>query len=298
MTKSIKPIHNWRAMVKMQSKVGFSFVVISFSVVISSSCSKEKIPEEGHQGISPKIITPDKQKKNPAPKPMVNLEIQKNIILLRSKDMNERRRGIDELESRMKDPIEIQSIDGVTAELLAYLSKWDENSYKAALLIGLLNDQNAIVPIRAILEDRKNIISKMDDRYVLVPRMKNACLKALVRLGEEDAKKEVSSLVRSKQIADISNGIDCISYAAKKDMFPILTTLLKDKRDASNIAPSGGSYYLRICDLALNAINAHEPLALSFLVQRGLRYSDSQLDEAERLATNRARPVPSALRKE
>lgn len=215
-------------------------------------------------------------------KSTVTEQIGRNATLLKSQDMNTRRKAIDEMFS-MSSKVSLMSADSsVAGDLTDYAQKWDENSYKAVLLLGRMGAAQSKTMLKSILEESRGIVGPMDDRYVLAPQMQLACLKALLRLKDDEAEKEVLSLLGSNEVESRVKGIECISYADDKKLIPKLVPLLDDKRDAVNVAPSGASYFIRVCDLAANAITDVGQMKLSFDVQYGTRYSDEQLGELRR----------------
>ncbi|MGI6598338.1 MAG: HEAT repeat domain-containing protein [Kiritimatiellia bacterium] len=214
----------------------------------------------------------------------VTEQIGRNAALLKSHDMNTRRRAIDEMFSMSSKVSEMARDPSVAVGLSDYAQKWDENSYKAVLLLGRMGAEQSRPMLKSILAESRGIVGPMDDRYVLAPRMQMACLKALLRLKDDEAEKEVLSLLGSNEAESRVKGIECISYADDKKLIPHLVPLLDDKRDAVNVAPSGANYFIRVCDLAVNAIASISQTKTSFIVQNGARYSDDQLGEVRRNA--------------
>ena len=210
--------------------------------------------------------------------------IGRNAALLKSQDMNARRRAINEMFSMSPQVSEMAGDSSVADSLIDYAQKWDENSYKAVLLLGRMDAEQSKAMLRSLLSESRGIVGPMDDRYILAPRMQLACLKALLRLKDDEARKEVVSLLSSSNVESCVKGIECVSFAADKTLIPNLLALLDDKRDAVNIAPSGANYFIRVCDLAMNAIASISQTKTSFAVQNGARYSDDQLIEARRIA--------------
>ncbi len=209
---------------------------------------------------------------------MIN-PVRENILLLKSIDKNERRLAIDGLYNELTHHLEPAKGLDIRNDLMEYIQKWDEHSYKAALLLGKIGDKRALPILKAVLTESQQITGIMDDRYIIAPQMQLACLKALLLLRDRAAYQEVKDLLNADDVETRGKGIDCILYAKRQDMIPDLLPLLDDKRDAINISPSGGAYYLRICDLALNAIFDIINVSISFEVQYGKKYSDRQISE-------------------
>ena len=213
-------------------------------------------------------------------------QVEKALKALKSADINDRRNAADELSRLSSDLAGWPDIRSLSTNLIEYLQRWDENSYKAALLLGDIGRNDSVPILRSVLKKADGIKDEMDDRKVIAPRMKEACLKALLKLREPEAQTEIKKMLEGTSPQQRANAIEAISYAGRKDMVKLLVPLLDDDRDAVNIAPSGGSFYLRVCDLAVNTIVDLAKLSVSFSIQRGEKYTPNQIDEVKRLLTH------------
>ena len=203
------------------------------------------------------------------------------IDRLNDPDFNVRRCAIDGLHGYPREILRSRQSAEMFEAFREYLGRWDQHSYKAALLISDLADTASMAALRGVLEEAEGIDSTSDPRTVMVPSMKSACLKALVGLGEAEAVDTARMLLRANDVTGIVLGIDCFVYSGKEEFIADVLSLLDDKRDAVNISPSGGEYYLRVRDLALNALMDLSEVQPSFVVQHGARYSDDQVGEVK-----------------
>ena len=209
--------------------------------------------------------------------------IAQNVKALSSHDKNKRREAMDSIFRVIRtnrSEVYISQVD--REEIRRYMLRWDENSDKAALTLGLLQDRASVSSLLQVMKESRRIQSKndpMDDRNVLAPRMELACLTALLALNDADAIQEVKQLLKKDTVASISRAIGCIQFAKKAELIPEILPLLNDTRDAVNIAPSGGEYYLRVCDIAINAIYAISKVNVSFNIQYGERYNEQMISE-------------------
>ena len=209
--------------------------------------------------------------------------IAQNVKALSSHDKNARREAMEAIfrESKINRwEVSLSQVD--REEIRRHMLRWDENSDKAALILGQLRDEESVSSIRQVMKEARRIQSKkdpMDDRNVLAPRMELACLTALLVLNDADAIQDVKQLLKEDTIASRYRAIGCIQSAEKAELIPELLPLLNDTRDAVNIAPSGGEYYLRVCDVAINAIDAISKVNVSFTIQHGKRYNEQMISE-------------------
>ncbi len=207
---------------------------------------------------------------------------ERYIAKFKSSDANAQYEAVDYFEQMAAKKGLALPADLSRTDLEAYLKRWAGNSDNAALLLGRLNRKESIALLKERMAEAEEIERKADDmdhRNALAPKVRMACLKALVRLRDEKAIQNVRSLLQSNKVEDRARGIECISFANDRTLVPDLLPLLDDKRDAVNIAPTGASYYLRICDLAVDAVAGIGEVKTSFTVQRGARYTDEQITE-------------------
>jgi hypothetical protein len=207
---------------------------------------------------------------------------ERYMAKFKSSDANAQYEAVDYFEHMAAKTGLAIPADLSRTDLEAYLKRWAGNSDNAALLLGRLGRKESIALLKEQMAEAEEIERKADDmdhRNALAPKVRLACLKALVRLRDEKAMQDVRSLLQSNRVEDRARGIECISFANDRTLILDLVPLLDDKRDAVNIAPTGASYYLRICDLAVDAVAEIGEVRTSFTVQRGARYSDEQIAE-------------------
>ncbi|HQP98801.1 MAG TPA: hypothetical protein PLY86_10125, partial [bacterium] len=123
----------------------------------------------------------------------------------------------------------------------------------------------------------------IDERLVALPKVKSACLKALFKLGEESGEKSVLAALEGDDIRSRVFAIEAIEYASRKDLLKRFLPLLEDKRDAMPGLESspGGTNYLKVRDLATNAIARMTGAEFSFKIQNLFSYTDAQINEVK-----------------
>jgi hypothetical protein len=174
------------------------------------------------------------------------------------------------------------SPDKMLEVLAVHAGRWCGTSDKAALLIGDLGGKSQMDALRKILRQAGTIHGDMDVRTHLVPRMEDACVKALFKLGDKNATERVRASLKRRDIPSIVFAIEAVAYAGKKEYLSQLLPLLDDTRDARKIAP-GWNYYLKVRDLALNAIVEVSGIRPSFRLQSHTRYTDDEVAEVKKL---------------
>jgi hypothetical protein len=210
----------------------------------------------------------------------VSETIDRSLGGMASPDRNIRREAIGDLYRLHKQgAIDRASTRISRTALRKYATRWDEKSDKAVLLLGSYGGDSDIPTIRGLMNDAEAITGDMDDRKVLVPRVKAACLKALLKLNDTNAVAEVTALLRADDVASRLQAVECVAFAQSNELIPETLALLQDSRDAVNISPSGGKYYLRICDVALNAVASISKVDVSFTVRNGERYGEQMINE-------------------
>lgn len=217
-------------------------------------------------------------------KTSVSREIRQYIVKFKSSDISLQSDAINFFEYMSEKKGKALPKDLSRIDMETYLKRWAGNSDKAALLLGRIGNKESVATLKKVKTDAEQIersANVVDIRNNLAPKVRLACLKSLLRLKDEDAVQEVSSLLQSSTIEDRVRGVECVSFAETTTFTTELLSLLNDKHDAVNIAPSGAKYFLRICDITVNAITSIYKIKSSF-VQHGERYSDEQIDEIRR----------------
>jgi hypothetical protein len=196
-----------------------------------------------------------------------------------------------------KYPIEVLNKDSskrMVEALLTHARRWRGGSCDAVLLIGDVGAKTAAEDLHMILEEAKAIQGDVndkdiadpekfweDERMTLVPRMKQACIKALFKLGDHKATDEVRASLKSHDLSAKAFGIEAVAYANKKEYINEVFAFLDDEREA--VMPPGWPVRLRIKDLAVNAIVPLSGIQPSFRLGRLGRYTDDQVAEVKRL---------------
>lgn len=197
-------------------------------------------------------------------------------------DKNVRERAINAL-SRFPKALVAGGGQPVIDSLGLLVKRWDANSGKAALLLGDLGATDKLPVLRSALAETRTV-SETDmktSRYVLVARRKVDFTKALFKLGDQDAADTVrQSLKQTTDIKKRAQAIDAVAYADKAAFVSELVPLLNDTRDAEKFGLGGTNYYLRIRDLAVNAIADVAKGKLPFEVYRGKHYTDAEAQQA------------------
>lgn len=154
----------------------------------------------------------------------------------------------------------------------------------AARLAGRLGDRRCI-PL--LLETQARCEQEMlqadinEGSLRRVRRVHGGCLGALLRLGHTQSVVQVQAMLQSSNLLDRVEGVESVVYARNQSLVPELLRLLEDKRDAVHAGLSGSPYFIRICDLALNAAAEMRGLNTSFERRANLRYSDAHIHEVD-----------------
>ncbi len=167
-------------------------------------------------------------------------------------------------------------------ELLAkHAARRTGSSYMAALLIGDLGGKSQMDALRKILKQAESIWRDVDHRTVHVAELRDSCLKALFKLGDEKTTQTVVASLKRDDVASIVFGIEAVAYAGKKEYIKDLLPFLGDNRDA--VRPSPGWNYLRVRDIAVNAIVELSGVRPSFKLRTFTPYTDEQVAEVKKL---------------
>lgn len=198
---------------------------------------------------------------------------------LGSADRNERRMVMEEVLSMVErgggGDLPVEAIRAIRD----HAGRWEENSDKAILALGLLGDRSSMALVRSVWKECGQVgKNPLDDRIVLIPRMRKACVMALCKLGDAEAAAEVERLLDSDTPMEIAEGIECAAHGGAGRFAGRLATLLEDDRDAVNVAPSGAFYWLRVCNLAAAALVKAFPASQPEGIQPGVRWEKWQLE--------------------
>lgn len=137
------------------------------------------------------------------------------------------------------------------------------------LLLGETGDQGKI----AILKSR---LSGEKDENAL-----HAASLALARLGDSTARQEVIARLHQWETKERVNALKDLPYVSDRSLLRQILPLLDDTCDAINMGRSHGpSYFLRVCDVAINVAN--EMLGGGFAWAQPIkRYSPQEIEQAK-----------------
>lgn len=176
--------------------------------------------------------------------------------MLQDHDSNVRRRALNAIHkiNRTHQIKDQQTIAPLRSSLIAYAWKGDEDSFVAVLILGQLAGRECLPELNRLRDEATSLTKNGGGSAVVAMRTENACLKALAKLGDSRTRKEVAGLLESSDPKVRVRGIDVVQYVGK-DMAAALVPLLQDERDALDVSPSmQGNYFLRVCDIAANAL--------------------------------------------
>ncbi len=142
----------------------------------------------------------------------------------------------------------------------------------SALILGELGDAEAASMLRA----RQPLESAASTRQAMTL--------ALARLQDEQALSAVELALRRPQPVQRVTALDYFRYVGHPQLVPTVISLLQDTRDALNAGLSHGPLYIRVCDVAVNALDAVLDHPFPFKPEHGRRYTDQELKRAAELA--------------
>jgi len=193
---------------------------------------------------------------------------------LDDEDANVRRRAMTSLHEIADYNLSAITDDQLPA-FVRYGKGTDESADLAISIIGTIAGQDGIPIVKEICESATSQIASGGGMAIIGKRKKEACLRVLARLGDQDARNRVRQLLTSQSPKDRAQGIEVVSYVGE-DMVDELGPLLSDKRDAADISPSkAGDYFLRVCDLAADVIR--DVFHVELDTQKHSRYTEHDL---------------------
>jgi len=138
------------------------------------------------------------------------------------------------------------------------------------LLLGKLDDQEAILPLGRQLDDEEN-------KSVI-----KSIKLALARLGNEKCKNEFVSYLADDEPDDRLRAIEDLEYINDKQLAKNLLPLLDDQSDAYEIGDPDDPEYSRICDAAIYLVSDWYGQPFGFEVYDEKIYSDEEIEEARK----------------
>jgi HEAT repeat protein len=184
-------------------------------------------------------------------------------------------RALDDSEDMVRATAARLLHNRYTAEELPVLLKQiaeNEDEYvreQAALIVGKIGDASAIAPL-----ERQAAIER--DGHA-----KQAMSLALARLGDRAHLTEYVNRLRRDDPKARASALHELDYLNERRLVRFVLPLLDDKRDAENVGPSHAHYWIRVCDVAINALDALLRHPFPFAVTPFQRYSDQQLQQAK-----------------
>ena len=166
--------------------------------------------------------------------------------------------------------------------LTGHAGSWEESSYKAVLLIGDLRGASKMSSLRSILREAKRVHGRWDIQTLLGPTTSNACLKALFKLGDEEAARAVLASLNQRDVSSVVFGIEALGYARKTEYLKELLPFMHDTRDAVPIG-ADVNRYLKIRDIAVNAAAEILGTSFPFRLRKLSSYTDQEVAEVKRL---------------
>lgn len=156
----------------------------------------------------------------------------------------------------------------------------DENVREhAALALGRIGNASTVNALH-----RRLGVEKDEDA-------RHAMSLAMARLGDKAASKRFAERFRSREPKALAAALKDYAYVADPRFLPDVLPLLDDARDALNMAPSNAVFFVRVCDLAVVALDAALAHPFSFEVSQVKRYPPEELNQAREVVRKRAAGV-------
>jgi HEAT repeat protein len=139
---------------------------------------------------------------------------------------------------------------------------------QVALALGTLGDKAAIEPLR---------IQFAREGY---PDAKHAMSLALARLGDAEHRQAyLDRLIQNGPPLRVA-ALEDLPYLNDRTLAQEIVPLLEDLRDAKNVGPSHGPFWIRVCDVAVNSLDELLDHPFPFKVEVVKRYTQAELDQA------------------
>jgi HEAT repeat protein len=191
-----------------------------------------------------------------------------------------RRAFLNALEDREEDVrdravqgIEHHATDHDLERIVAQLKTHGDEFVRErlALVIGRIAGRSAVTDLKQVLEAGQP------------KEVSEAIRLAMARLGDADSKAVVLAGLESPDIDTRRMAIEHFVYLRDPASAPRLLPLLDDRRDALKAGPTPSKHYLRICDLAMDALGeVLGSAAFPFATGQNRRYSEEELATAKR----------------
>lgn len=142
---------------------------------------------------------------------------------------------------------------------------------QSALLIGRIGDVTAVEPLKA------QYAVEVDQNA------KQALSLALAKLANQEHRTAYINRLGSGTPAEIGDALKDLQYLADRSLVPQVQLLIDDGRDAHQVGPSHAHYYIRVCDMAINALSTLLSQPFPFELGEFKRYSTDELLQAKQL---------------
>ncbi|HOE10334.1 MAG TPA: hypothetical protein PLQ35_02160 [bacterium] len=233
---------------------------------------------------------------------------------LKDKDAVVRQYAMRVLSECSVDALQKSDPDVTVRALEEHALEWDVLSHSAVLLLGRLGFESSKTSLRTLLEQAaelqtrmglgKAVIPELDTeireslwrregvwnyRMDLVPAMKDACLKALFRMNDEEASGIVLGALEGDDALSTTFAVEAVIYASRKDLLRNLLVLVKNdgevklEKYAWHLG-AASPQYRRMCDIAIDAVVdlSDRPFSFRAAPPKPFRYSDEQIQEVRR----------------
>jgi HEAT repeat protein len=140
-----------------------------------------------------------------------------------------------------------------------------------ALTIGRIGDSSAIPALERTLHAEEP------------DPVRRAVRLALARLGQREARAQILSGLLDSTVSVRRQALEDFEYIADKQEGLVLLPLLDDTRDAMNVAPSGSTRFIRVCDLTVDVLDRVLEHPFSFPAGAMRRYSEEELNQAKQV---------------
>ena len=158
-------------------------------------------------------------------------------------------------------------------ELLRQLARSEDEYVRehVALMLGQIGKSSAIKPLETRFET--------EDR----PHAKQAISLALARLKDPEHRKAYLARLEGDDPKERAHALEDLAYLDDKSLLKRLRPLLDDQREAKNVGPSHGPYWIRVCDVCVNVLDPILNHPFPFPISAAKRYSNDELAEAAKL---------------
>jgi hypothetical protein len=150
---------------------------------------------------------------------------------------------------------------------------------KGILLLSCFkNDKDVIQALESLDKDRRKTVTVDWNNYV---DLATTVELALTEIGNKAALERFVQRLAKGEVNDLVFAFRAIRFINNKEVLAALVEKINDKRKA--VYPWSDDFYLRISDLAVNALAKKARQPLEIVVQDNYRYTDRELERAYEL---------------